>query len=244
MDSERIYALTSRLFEYVKSPSLKHLRDPNSVQRLAHDLLTAVDRASSIWTKWDGPREQIAKSAAHCWIPVEDLRAYLNHLPGPALTKTDVVQRLRAVNEEPYGQYPNEDVKASCLALYETEKAQGTEMPAIIGALKEHIELEEDRLRREREEARLRYQTEERLRAQQRFMAGADCGWTKLDGLNGFFCRRNGRIFRTAQDKDKRWSLFRVTGPEDTGAILGTYQGRRDANKALEKIAYGPEPQW
>jgi hypothetical protein len=24
--------------------------------------------------------------------------------------------------------------------------------------------------------------------------------------------------------------------------VLGTYQGRREANKALEKIAYAPEP--
>jgi hypothetical protein len=117
-------------------------------------------------------------------------------------------------------------------------------MPAIIGALQEHIEVEEDRLTREREEAYRRRQADERLRAQQRFMAGADCGWTMLDGLGGFYCRRNGRTFRTEQDKDKRWSLFRVTGPEDKGALLGTYQGRRDANKALEKIAYGPEPQW
>lgn len=235
MESDRIYALTSRLFEYVKSPSLKHIRDPHSIQRLAHELLTAVDRASSIWTKWEGPREDIAKAAAHCWISIEDLQAYLNQLPGPALTRTDVTQRLRAIYDETYGHYPNEDVKASCLALYEAEKAQGTEMPAIIGALQEHIEVEEDRLSRKRDEAYRRHQAEERVRAQQRFMAGADCGWTKLDGSEGFYCRRNGRTFRTVQDKDKRWSLFRVTAPEDKGALLGTYQGRRDANKALEK---------
>lgn len=78
MDSERLYAVTSRLFEYVKSPSLRHLRDPRSIQRLAHDLLTAVDRASSIWNKWDGPREQIAKSAAHCWIPYSDTQVHTN----------------------------------------------------------------------------------------------------------------------------------------------------------------------
>jgi hypothetical protein len=176
--------------------------------------------------------------------PVDDLQAYLNHLPGPPLTKTDVVQKLRAIHEEPYGYHPNDDVKASCLALYEAEKAQGTEMPAIIGALQEHIEFEEDRLGREREVARLRYQAEAHLRARQRFMAGADCGWTKLDESDGFFCRRNGRTFKTVQDKDKRRSLFRVTGPGDKGAILGTYQGRRDASKALEKIAYGRELQW
>lgn len=117
-------------------------------------------------------------------------------------------------------------------------------MPAIIGALQEHIELEEERLSREREEARIRHLAEERLRAQQRFMAGADYGWTKLEGLDGFFCRRNGRKFKAMQGNDKRWSLCRVNGPEDKGAIVDTYQGRRDTNKVLEKIAYGPEPQW
>jgi len=31
---------------------------------------------------------------------------------------------------------------------------------------------------------------------------------------------------------------------EDVGVLLGTYQGRREASKALEKIAYEPEPHW
>lgn len=244
MDSQRIYALTTRLFEYVKSPSLKHLRDPHSIQKLAHDLLTAVDRASSIWTKWDGPREQIAKSAAHCWIPVEDLQAYLNHLPGPRLTKTDVVQRLRAVHEEPYGHYPNDDVKASCLELYEAEKAQGTEMPAIIGALQEHIELEEDRLSREREEARLRYQAEERLRAQQRFMAVADCGWTKLDGLDGAFAAGTGGHLKPCRTRTNAGRRF---GSPDLKTRARSLARTRDAGtrtRHLRRSPYGPEPQW
>ena len=46
-----------------------------------------------------------------------------------------------AFNVEPYSTYPNEELKAGCLALYGTEKAQGTELTAIIGALQEHIEL-------------------------------------------------------------------------------------------------------
>ncbi len=244
MESDRIRAVTSRIFDYVKSPSLRHIRDPHSIHRLAEELLKAVDRAGSIWGKWEGPREEIAKSAAHCWIPVEDLRAYLNQLPGPPLTKTDVVQRLRAVWEEPYSQIPNDDLQASCLALYEAEKVQGTEMPAIIGALQEHIEAEEDRLSREREEGWRRHQEEERLRKQQLFEAGADSAWIQIDGTERFHCRRNGRTYHAVRGKDKRWSLFRVAAPGDAGAMLGTYQGRRYANKALETIAYAPEPQW
>jgi len=80
-------------------------------------------------------REELAKAAAICWIPTEDLRVFLNRLPGPALTHTDVVQRLRAFWEEPWAEYPDEELKAGCLALYEREKAFGTELPAIIGAL-------------------------------------------------------------------------------------------------------------
>jgi hypothetical protein len=128
MNADRQYAVASLLFDYVESPSLRHLRDPHSVHRLARDIVTALDRASSVWGKWDAQREEVAKAAAPCWIPTEDLLASLNNLPGPPLTKTDVEQRLRAIWEEPYTSYPNEDLKDGCLALYFSEKAQGTEM--------------------------------------------------------------------------------------------------------------------
>ena len=152
----------------------------------------------------------------------------------------DVTQRLRAIYEEAYGHYPNEEVKASCLALYEAEKAQGTEMPAIIGAIQEHIELEEDRLSREREETYRRQQAEERVRAQQRFQAGADCGWTKLEGLEGFYCRRNGRTFRVVQGKDKRWSLFRVMAPECRRHCSGPIRGGATRIRPLKRSPMAP----
>jgi hypothetical protein len=40
----------------------------------------------------------------------------------------------------------------------------------------------------------------------------------------------------------KRWKLHRIASLEDPGDLLGTYQGRGDANKALQQIAYQPEP--
>ena len=49
-------------------------------------------------------REDVVKAAAPCWIPTEDIRASLNNLPGPTLTKTDVEQRLRAIWEECFAQ--------------------------------------------------------------------------------------------------------------------------------------------
>jgi hypothetical protein len=117
-------------------------------------------------------------------------------------------------------------------------------MPAIIGALREHIEVEEDRLRCEREETYRRNREAERIRLEERFLSGADSGWTPVKGSADFYCRRNGRTFRIARGKDKRWRLYRINSLEDAGELLGTYQGRGDANKAIQQIAYQPERRW
>ncbi|MGY3236659.1 hypothetical protein ACVMAJ_003549 [Bradyrhizobium sp. USDA 4448] len=241
MNADRQYAVASLLFDYVKSPFLRHLRDPHSVHRLAREIVSALDRASSVWSKWEAEREEVAKAAAPCWIPTEDLLATLNNLPGPLLTKTDVEQRLRAIWEEPYASYPNEDLRNGCLALYLAEKAQGTEMRAIIGMLQEHLDREDERLRREQEERYRKLKEEERAKLEQRFLSGADCGWTPIDGSAALYCRRNGRTFRIVQGKDKRWTLFRIETIEDEGDLLGLYQGRGDANEALQTIAYANE---
>ncbi|MDA9492365.1 hypothetical protein [Bradyrhizobium sp. CCBAU 11361] len=242
MDSDRLYAVSSKLTDYTQSPSLRHIRDPRNIQKLAREIVQSLDRASSIWQKWDGPREQLAKAAAPCWIPIEDLQAFLNRLPGPALTATDVAQRLRAFWEEPWEHYPNDELKPSCLALYEAEKAQGTELRAI--ALQEHIEASEERLRQERDVEYRRLRDEDRVRREQRYLAGADCGWTQLTNSEDFFCRRNGRSFRVSRSKDNRWDLFRAELPNKTDVLIGTYLGRREAGKTVQKIAYEPEPRW
>lgn len=242
MASDRLSAVISRLSDYVKSPSLRHLRDPHSLQKLAKEILQDVDRAGSIWSKWEGSREDLVKTAAPCWIPIEDLRSYLNHLPGPTLTTTDVAQRLRALWEEPWAdRYPNEELKTGCLAIYETEKELRTELPAIIGALQEHIDREEDRLRRERNDEYIRIKEADRVRRLQKFQSGADCGWTRATESEVLYCRRNARTFRIVRAKDGRWKLYRIQEVTDAGNLLGVYLNRRDANKALEKIAYQPE---
>lgn len=210
MDADRQYAVASLLFDYVKSPSLRHVREPHSVHKLARDIVNAIDRASSVWGKWEQEREDVARAAAPCWIPIEDLRTFLNKLPGPPLTKTDVEQRLRAIWEQPYAAYPHDAFKEGCQALYYSEKAQGTEMRAIIGALQEHLEREDDRRRREQEENYRKRKEEERVSLEQLLLSGADCGWTRIDGSEAFYCRRNGRTFRIVQGKDKRWTLSRV----------------------------------
>jgi len=93
-EDERIWAVKELLFDYVKSPSLRHIRDPHSLIKLAQEIVRRIDRGNAIWKKWDGQREVLLKSAIGCWIPVEDMRDFLNRMPGPPLTTTDVAQRL------------------------------------------------------------------------------------------------------------------------------------------------------
>jgi hypothetical protein len=54
--------------------------------------------------------------------PGIDLRDFLNGLPGPALTMTDVTQRMRAFEDEDYFSCPKEELQPGCLAIYEREK--------------------------------------------------------------------------------------------------------------------------
>lgn len=89
-EDERIWAVREILSDYVKSPSLRHIRDPHALSKLAREIVRCIDRSNDIWRKWDGQRELLLKSALGCWIPVEDLRAFLNRMPGPELTTTDV----------------------------------------------------------------------------------------------------------------------------------------------------------
>ncbi|BCG73362.1 hypothetical protein MesoLj113a_45200 [Mesorhizobium sp. 113-1-2] len=118
----------------------------------AQEIVSSVDRGNSIWRKRDGQREVLLESALGCWIPVEALRDFINEMPGPQVTTTDVSQRLRAFEDDEYFSYPKEELRPGCLTLCGKERAEGTELPAIIGLLRDHVEREEERLRVEQEE--------------------------------------------------------------------------------------------
>ena len=243
-ENDRTNAVRRRLFDHVQSPSLKHIRDPKIIGRLASEIVSAVDQEPSVWTKWKGKREALLKAAAECWIPVADMQAFLNTMPGPRLTAIDVAQRLRAFHEEPYAGYPDQHLRQGCLDLYEREKAAGTELPAIVGALQEYVELETERRRREHQANWRRQREEDRIALEQRFLAGAHCPWTPVGKSTALFIRKNGRAYRLSPTKDKRWNLFRIFEISDAGAVVGTYGSRGDASKALAKLAYEPEPRW
>lgn len=246
LEDERVWAVKHLLFDYVKSPSLRHIRDPNSVSILARNIVARIDQANAIWQKWDGQRELLTKSAVGCWVPIEDLRDFLNSMPGPSLTTTDVAQRLRALEEEDTFRFPREEFKAGCLALYEREKAEGTELPAIIGALQEFVEAEEELLRHEQQAEYRRRQEAEQNAKEQRLLSGADCKWTQIRRSPNWYCRANGRTYRLSPTPEKRWRLDRVqsVAGEEQGEEIGTYRVRGDATKIVAELAYQPEPRW
>lgn len=238
-EDDRLQAIKHLLFNYIRSPSLRHIRDPHAVMVLANEIMRVVNGRNSVWLKWDDQREKLIKSAIGCWIPFDDLRDFLNGLPGPALTVTDVTQRMRAFEDEDYFSYPKEELQSGCLAIYECEKAKGTELPAIIGLLRDHVESEEERLRCEQRAQYERSREEERIAREQRLLSGADCKWTQLAKSPDWYCRMNGRMYRLSPTKDKMWSLHRVDSVEGpTGPLIGKYKNRRDASKAVAQVAY------
>ena len=244
-EDERLWEIKRQLHSFTKSPSLRHVRDPYFLDKLARDILKAVDRNIGPWEKWVGSREVILKSAAYTSIPIEDLRDYLNQLPGQKLTATDIAQRLRAMHEDSYTPYPDEALANACLEIYRRERELGTEMIAIIGLLEEYVEEERHRRFRESEQKRREEIALEKAMARERLLSGADCKWTQLDEPNLFFCRTNGRLYSLKRNSDKRWVLSRVKDTSDQkGQIIGVYAGKGEPTKVVQVIAYQNEPRW
>lgn len=238
---DRIEIVRRLLMDYVRSPSLKHIRDGYAVSRLAAEIVRKLDRGSSAWRKWSGPREELVKAAAPCWIPVAALTDHLNAMPGPTLTTTDTAQRMRALQEDDAADYPNDEVREGCLALFTRERESGTELPAIVGAIQEFIEEETARLRAEWERRYKAEQEAKRRALENRFLAGADCPWTPIERSKMLFCRVNGRAYRLTPMEDGMWELYRIEGTDHAGIYVGRYRQRRDATTAVNKVAYGPD---
>ncbi len=243
-DSDRVGAVRRLVTGYLRSPSISHMRDVHSIDQLVEQILGAIDREPSVWRKWLGERETFLEAAAPYWLPLEDLRDFLNGLPGPRLTLTDVEQRVRAINDAPFTSRRDEELRPGCEALYAREKAEGTELAAIVGALEDFVYFEGLKLEAARAEARRQRIEDERLALEQRFLSGADCKWTAIQRSPELYTRINGRAYRLSPTKDKRWELYRIQSVEDGGARIGLYGSRGDANKVLTKLAYDPESRW
>ncbi|NIJ39518.1 hypothetical protein FHR22_004268 [Sphingopyxis panaciterrae] len=238
--NSRTDMVSQMLFDYLKSPSLKHIRDPYQVRKLATDIVSRLDRANPLWQKWDPAREELARATVPSWIPVEALTEHLNAMGGPPLTLTDVRQRMAAMELETYASYPDERLKDACLEHFVHQTHLGTEIPAIIGLLSEFVESEQARLKDEHMAAYRTRQEEERLALEQRFHSGADCKRTPIAKSKEVYCRANGRTYRLSPTPDGMWLLHRI---KDVGEseLVGRYRGRREASATLQKVAFTPE---
>lgn len=114
---DRTMAVFSLLADYVRSPSLTHLRAERSLAKIAREIVTRLDQKSAVWKKWEGPREVVLASALECWIPSEDLLAFLNGLPGPQLTLTDLDQRMKHMIDVEYIGSLEPKLKLECLQI-------------------------------------------------------------------------------------------------------------------------------
>lgn len=241
-DEDRVRVVRDMLADHVRSPSLRHIRDPFALSKLARSIVEKLDRGDQIWRKWNPARESLVRATTRLWLPLDDLVAFLNQMPGSALTPTDVAQRLQAFQEEHPWDLPDEDVKDACLALYARERSLGTELPAIVGALQEFVSDEVRRLQDQRQAA---YRDKARQKAdalKQRFLAGFDCKWTPVDDLTGLYCRVNGRAYRLDRGADRVWQLSRAEPREDAKRIiLGRYRNKADATRVVATAAYQPE---
>ncbi len=232
--------ILSLLSEYVRSPSLRHLRDQRALAKLSFEITTALDRDCALWRKWEGPRDIVLSSALDCWIPKTDLLVFLNSLPGPHLTMTDLEQRMRHLIEVEYIASPEPKLKGECLQIYHAEIAAGTEMPAIIGRISDYVGDQWQRLWEEQRAEKAQRSEEARQKREQRLLSYADCPWTQIRGSKFFYCRKNGRVFQLKPDNDKSWNMYRVPSVDDTaqGVMIGRYKSRADANKVLAKAAF------
>jgi hypothetical protein len=246
LHDDRTWNVIRILNDYLKSPSLRHLRDDHSVRKVALEIVKCVDRHGGAWSKWEGEREAWAQKALPCWIPMEELRDFLNRFPGRSLTTTDVAARLDAMEHEESIDTRVEALREGCLTIYENEKAAGTEMPAIIWAINQHVGEAAAKHFAEQQEAYRQRIEEVKQEAEQRLLSGADCRWTQMRGSKEWYCRFNGRLYRLSQLVDKRWCLCRVkaVSADEHGSELGRYQTRGDATKAVTEMAYKPEPRW
>jgi len=241
LEQHRVSTVRNLLSEFVRSPSLTHLRSHHVLDKLASEIVRRLDAASPLWGKWGGAREDLARAACPCWIPLADLTTALNSLPGPKLTSTDVSARIEVLQDE-LGEWPRDHLQDACTAIYREERQAGTELMAIVVRIRSFIEQEETRLQQEREQNyRARVETE-KAKLEARFLAGVDCKWTTIASSKAIFCRMNGRVFRLDKAVDGRYELVRIASHDgEEGVVAGRYARRGDATAAVKEMAYKPD---
>ena len=100
--NQRTQVVYSLLAEYVRSPSLRHMREERSLAKLALEIVTKLDRDSSVWKKWEGPRDKVLGAAIECWIPKAEMLDFLNSLPNHKTVVLDCIPTAENLAREAF----------------------------------------------------------------------------------------------------------------------------------------------
>ena len=130
-DDPRFSTVLSCLRDYLTSPSTRHIRDPQQIFKFTKKLFDRLDAMQAVWEKWLPEREQFIRYVSDCWIPAEDLLAFFNRLPGPALTLSDVTGRLLYLWENEYHTRPDEDLRGECEAIAPASLWSGLQVDSV-----------------------------------------------------------------------------------------------------------------
>jgi hypothetical protein len=193
-----------------------------------------------VWSKWSDDRTEIARTAVTVWLPLDDLRDFLNRLPGPKLTEMDVYERLRWIEDnEHWMSSPPDELREECFTRYDKEKAKGTEFIAIVHALSEWMSGAREEFYRQAREQHARdlaLQDDKNIRSGKDWPKGI--GWRRAIGLPGLYCRRAGRLFRYHEG-----TVTELTEPEAThGVVLGQFPKPYAAARHVYYLAVHNKP--
>lgn len=236
----RAATVQSILRKFFASPFLRHIRDRRSIELVSIEIVEALDGQNGIWRKWDGAHGDFLEAALECWIPEDDLLAFLVSFPGPPLTMTDFVQRKRAMEQDEYKGRPEPELREACRAVYSEELDSGTELAAIVGRITAFLGEELPRLWERQREAEQAKRDAARLEQERRLLSPADCPWTQMKGSACVYCCKNGQLFRRTPNKDKILDMYRVESIDDKarGELIGRYWTRTDESRVLAKLVY------
>ena len=66
-EDDRLQAIKHLLFNYVRSPSLRHIRDPHAVIVLANEIMRVINDRNSVWRKWESFPSRLRNIDARVW---------------------------------------------------------------------------------------------------------------------------------------------------------------------------------
>jgi hypothetical protein len=217
MNSDHLHIIEQIIYNYKQSTRWHDFK----ASELARKIMAALNKGQ----KWDSERRIAASTGRECWIPTEDLVAYLNSLPGPPITEGDLMALPLPRWDEPIPEARDE-----CLRVYYREKQAGTAWGAMMEIIQNEAVLpafdkqhsEQRRLRREG--------------ALRRIRSGEEVyGFIEVPDQRDWYSRHDGQLFRLQKLSRDQYALFSVSdlGEEGLPTQPHIFKARSQARDAV-----------